>query len=129
MINDPRFATVNDRVVNVDELEQEIEAVFLEQPADFWLKKLESAGIPSGPIYTYDQVMKDEQIHHREMIIDYEDPVAGPMKTLGFPGKMSKTPAQFFSSAPSLGQHNEIILKQLNFSENEIADFKDQEII
>jgi formyl-CoA transferase len=129
MINDPRFATVNDRVANVDELEKEIEAVLQFQTSEYWLKKLEAAGIPCGPINTYDEVMNDEQIHHRGMIIEYEDPIAGPMKTLGFPGKMSKTPAQFFSSAPSLGQHNEIILKQLDYSDDEITSFKDQAII
>jgi crotonobetainyl-CoA:carnitine CoA-transferase CaiB-like acyl-CoA transferase len=120
---------VNDRINCVDELEQEIEKVFLEQPAEIWLKKLEDAGIPCGPIYTYDQVLQDEQILHREMIMDYEDPIAGPMKTLGFPAKMSITPAQFHFGAPSLGQHNETILKQLNFTEEEIDHFKNESII
>lgn len=129
LINDPRFATINDRIKFVNELEQEIENVFLEHPAETWLKKLEAAGIPCGPIFTYDQVLQNEQIQHREMIIDYEDPIAGPMKTLGFPAKMSKTPAQFHLPAPSLGQHNELLLKQLNFSEEDIERFREESII
>ncbi|WP_227937904.1 CaiB/BaiF CoA transferase family protein [Alkalihalobacillus deserti] len=126
---DPRFATVNDRIEHVDELEEAIESVLTKESSDFWLKKLESSGIPCGPIYNYDEVMKHEQIIGRDMIIEYEDPVAGPMKTLGFPGKMSKTPAQFQSRAPRLGEHTEAVMRELQYSEEEIQQFKQNSII
>ncbi|HBN84797.1 MAG TPA: CoA transferase [Clostridiales bacterium] len=129
IINDSRFATVNDRIANVNELEEEIEAVFVQNCSEHWIEKLESSGIPCGPIYSYDEVMQHEQIIHRDVIIDYEDPVAGPMKILGFPAKMSKTPAQFKTPAPRLGQHNEEILQQLEFSFEEIDEFKQKSII
>lgn len=128
-ISDPRFKTGNDRIAHVEELEQCIESVFMKQPSEFWLERLEAQGIPCGPIHTYDEVMKHEQIHHREMILEYEHPVAGTLRTLGFPAKMSKTPAQFRIPAPMLGEHSESILKQLNYSEEEIRTFKQEEII
>lgn len=128
-VHDPRFATVVKRVEHVDELEECIESVLVEQPAEYWLERLDAQGVPSGPIYTYDQVLQNEQTHHREMILEYDHPAAGPMKTLGFPAKMSKTPSQFRLPAPTLGQHSELILKQLQYSEEEIMDFKQQSII
>ncbi|WP_240689494.1 CaiB/BaiF CoA-transferase family protein [Ammoniphilus sp. YIM 78166] len=128
-IKDPRFATVNDRVTHVDELESAMEEVLLQQPSEYWLERLEVQGIPCGPIYTYDEVLQNEQTIHREMILEYEHPVAGPMKTLGFPAKMSRTPAHFRMPAPSLGQHSELILKQLDYTEEEIEQFKSESII
>lgn len=129
LFNDPRFATVTDRLNNVEELEEEIEKVFAQNTTEHWVKKLEEAGVPSGPIYRYDQVLNHEQILHRDMVIEYEDPVAGPMKMLGFPGKMTKSQAQFRNPAPSLGQHNEEILKEIGFSQQEIKQFREKSII
>ncbi|KKB35187.1 CaiB/BaiF CoA transferase family protein [Bacillus thermotolerans] len=128
-LHDPRFATVSDRLEHVDQLEEAIEEVFGQESSEFWLEKLESVGIPSGPIYTYDEVMNHEQVLGRDMVIDYEHPVAGPMKTLGFPAKMSKSPAQFYSPAPQLGEHSEAVLRQLDYSEEEIQQFKKESII
>lgn len=128
-IKDPHFLKESDRIANVDDLEKIIEEVLVEQPSGYWLEKLEEAGVPCGPIHTYDEVMQNEHILARDMILDYEHPVSGPMKTLGFPGKMSKTPAQFRSPAPTLGQHTESILKQFDFTDEEIREFKEQSII
>lgn len=126
---DPRFLTEKDRIHHVDELEKEIESVLMEQDSEIWLEKLEGAGIPCGPIHTYDEVMNNEQIIHREMIVEYEHPRMGPLKMLGFPAKMSKTPAQLRFPAPMLGEHSENILQELNFSEEEIMQLKQQSII
>ncbi len=129
LITDPRFATVNDRIKHVNELEAVIEEVTVEESTEYWVEKLEQARIPCGPIYKYDEVLNHEQILHREMIIDYEDPVAGPMKMLGFPAKMSKTSAQLRMPAPQLGQHNEEILTKLDYTTEEIESLKQNSII
>jgi crotonobetainyl-CoA:carnitine CoA-transferase CaiB-like acyl-CoA transferase len=128
-ITDHRFVTGKDRVENVNELEHLIEGVFSEETSDFWLQKLETVGIPCGPINTYAEALQNEQIISREMVIEGKHPNGGGMKMLGFPGKMSKTPAQFRTSAPLLGQHNEQILKELHYSEAEIRKLKEDSVI
>ncbi|MCH6264340.1 CaiB/BaiF CoA transferase family protein [Neobacillus citreus] len=128
-ITDPRFITGNDRVQNVNELEHLIEDVFSEETSEIWLQKLESVGIPCGPIHTYAEALQNKQILSREMVIEGKHPRGGMMKMLGFPGKMSKTPAQLRSPAPLLGQHNDEILKELHYSEAEIRQLKEESII
>lgn len=128
-LQDPRFAKENDRVAHVDELERCIEAVFIEQPSDFWLERLEAAGVPCGPIFSYEEVLQNEQILHRDMVLEYEHPVAGRMRTLGFPAKMSRTPGRLRAPAPILGEHSELILKQLHYTDEQILQFKQQSII
>lgn len=127
--DDPRFASESDRVDNVKELEKCIEEVLQQQPSQYWLEKLEAVGIPCGPIHFYDETLNHEQIKAREMIVSYEHPVAGAMKMLGFPAKMSKTPAKLRYPAPMLGEHTEEILKGLNFTQEEIEELKAQSVI
>ncbi|MET0960425.1 MAG: CoA transferase, partial [Psychrobacillus psychrotolerans] len=107
---DERFLTNSIRAANASQLEMEIEKVLSKHPSSYWLDLLDTTGVPSGPIYSYDQTLNDEHILSREMIVDYEHPVAGSMKTLGFPAKFSETPGQFRTPAPLLGQHNKEIL-------------------
>ncbi|SDH25188.1 Crotonobetainyl-CoA:carnitine CoA-transferase CaiB [Alteribacillus persepolensis] len=127
--NDPRFATGNDRIENVEELEKEIEAVLTTQPSDVWLKRLEKQGVPCGPILNYEETLHNEQTQHREMVIDYDHPEVGLMKTLGFPAKMSKSPAEFRLPAPMLGQHTDHILEELDYSKAEIERLKHKAIV
>ncbi len=128
-IRDPRFLSGDQRIANVEELEICIETVLKTKESEYWLEKLEKAQIPSGPILTYDQVLQNEQILHRNMVIEYEHPVGGPMKTIGFPAKMSKSGPSFRRTAPALGEHSEIILKELLYSDEEINELKAQSII
>lgn len=128
-IRDERFLTNSIRAQHVDELEIEMEKVLSKQDSAYWLDLLDKNGIPSGPIYSYDQTLADEHIISREMVLDYEHPIAGAMKTLGFPAKFSETPGQFKSPAPLLGQHNKEVLVELGYSVEEIDSFQKKHVL
>lgn len=112
-IKEERFLTNSIRTDNVEELETKIEQVLTTESSDYWLERLDTHGIPSGPILSYDQTLNNEHIQSRDMILEYEHPVGGSMKTLGFPAKFSATPGRLEKPAPLLGEHNEEILKEL----------------
>ncbi|MGM8213136.1 CaiB/BaiF CoA transferase family protein [Virgibacillus sp. W0430] len=128
-IKDERFLTNSLRVKHADELEAEIEFVLAEQPSTYWLELLEAHGIPSGPIYSYDETLSDAHIIEREMVLNYEHPIGGSMKTLGFPAKYSKTPGQIKKPAPLLGQHNSDVLQSLGYTDEKINELKKKEVI
>jgi crotonobetainyl-CoA:carnitine CoA-transferase CaiB-like acyl-CoA transferase len=129
-IDDPRFASVSERVAHIDELEVLLEDVLREHDQQYWVAKMESAGVPGGPINSYDRALSDPHILAREMVREVEHPVAGKIKTLGFPAKMSLTPGEIQTPAPLFGQHTEEILRDLlNFRDDEIADLKSRNVI
>ena len=85
-----------------------------------------SRQIPCAPLYTVKDVVEDHHIAvARRMIREVEHPVAGKMKVIGSPVNLSETPAEVKSAAPLLGEHTELILKDiLNLSETQIAALK-----
>jgi len=128
-LDNPLFATNYSRAQNVKLLEAEIESELIKHPATHWLQRLNENGVPASPIYSYDQTLNDPHILERGMVLSYEHPVAGPMRTLGFPAKFSQTPGQLMKAAPTLGQHNEDILKSLRIPDKHIEHLKAAKVI
>jgi len=128
-LSNPLFASNYLRAQNVKALEEEIESELVKQKAAYWLQLLDEYGVPSSPIYSYDQTLNDPHILERGMVLSYEHPTAGPMRTLGFPAKFSQTPGQLTNAAPTLGQHNEEILKSLHMPDERIKQLKATNII
>ena len=75
---------------------------------------LNSKQIPCAPLYTVKDVVEDDHIAvARQMIRRVDHPVAGPTKVIGSPINLSETPAEVNSPAPLLGQHTEVVLKEI----------------
>ena len=119
-LQDPRFARNPLRVKNADALQELIEEIFTTQPTAHWVEKLDAAGVPGGPVYTFDQTMVDPQVQHRRMVHDIEHPVIGPMKTLGLPVKSNGELTEIRKPAPLHGQHTEEVLRTLGYSDNQV---------
>ena len=101
LASDPRFATNPARCDNARLLKRLIEAVTLDGTKAHWISLLTEAGIPTGPIQTVDQVLKDPQILARNMVVDVlgddgrpEYLSAGnPIKMTGLPDPATRPPA------------------------------------
>ncbi|WP_121633773.1 CaiB/BaiF CoA transferase family protein [Tropicibacter alexandrii] len=91
--DDPRFATNPARCDNARLLKRLIEAVTLGDTRAHWIAKLTAAGIPTGPIQSVDQVLKDPQILARNMVVDVLDRNGRQAyKAAGNPIKMTDAP-------------------------------------
>ena len=97
-----------------------LEGTFAQQTSDHWLEILEAANVPAGPINDLAQVYDDPQVQAREMMVETDHPVAGRVKNIGIPIKLSETPGRFQRPAPTLGQHTDEVLTELGCSDDEI---------
>ena len=120
-LEDPRFNPLAKRLENIDELEREIETVFATQPTAHWVERLDAAGVPGGPVYTYDQILADPHIEARKMVVEIEHPKIGRMKSLGIPVKSTGELLAIRNAAPWLGQHSDEVLKDMGYGASEIA--------
>jgi CoA:oxalate CoA-transferase len=89
LADNPLFASNALRTAHQAALKDELESVLRLRPVELWLKALEDAGIPSGPINTIDRVLADPQVVARNMVVSTEDPVAGTLTLAGNPLKFS----------------------------------------
>ncbi|MGO8919655.1 MAG: CaiB/BaiF CoA transferase family protein [Stellaceae bacterium] len=113
LAQDPRFRDNPARVANRKALVALLEEVLARHGTAHWVDLLNDAGVPVGPVMTYDEVFADPQVKAREMVAEIEHPVAGPMRTLGIPVKLSATPGRLRRPAPGLGEHGAEILAEL----------------
>ena len=120
-LTDERFLSNSLRVRNVDALERELEAVLTTQTPAHGVERLDAAGVPGGPVYTYEQALQEPHIAARRMIVDVDHPVIGPMKNIGLAVKSSGALATSRRPAPLLGQHSIEVLQSLELGETEIA--------
>lgn len=125
-LDDPRFATNTDRYAHVEALEQLIEAVFADQDTAYWLEKCDQAGVPAGPINSFAEVLSDPHYRARGMVQEFEHPVAGPTRTLGFASKFSATPQRIRRPSPLHGEHTDEVLSDLGLDEDRIARLRMQ---
>ena len=123
---DPKFVEPRDRMNNLDDLVSTLEGTFAQQTSEHWLEILDAAGVPAGPINDLGQVYDDPQVRAREMMVETDHPVAGLVKNIGIPIKLSETPGQFRRPAPTLGQHTDEVLRDLGCSDDEIVKLRSE---
>ena len=117
---DPRFNDGSARMANIEELIRTLNDVLKTRSTTEWLRELEQAGIPAGPVMDINEMHADPHTLARHMIIEVDHLTAGPVKTIGLPIKFSETPGVIDSGAPVYGQHTLSVLAEYNFEDDEI---------
>jgi crotonobetainyl-CoA:carnitine CoA-transferase CaiB-like acyl-CoA transferase len=126
---DPRFRRGMDRMRNRPALEAEIEAVLATAPTGHWVKLLDDAGVPCGPVYTYGQLFADPQVVHRELVVHADDPELGHIPHIRTPIKMSASRVAVRAVAPKLGQHTAEVLEPLGYSAADLDALRGEKVI
>ena len=129
LLTDRRFATSKARSDNRDELMQMLMPVTRQKTSVEWIKLLNDAGVPCGPIYTIDHVFADEQVKFLEMAQPVHSATLGDLTILGHPVSVNRRRNPLRSAAPELGQDNEEVFTSLGFTKEQIADMAKRGII
>lgn len=111
LIDDPRFADNTHRMRNRNELIEILAERFRTRTTDAWVDALLAAGVPAGPIRDYATVLEhDQHVRERGMISTVDHPVEGPIRVLGSPLKLGRSPATVRRPPPLLGEHTAELL-------------------
>ena len=123
LTDDPRFAETQARNERAAELIRILDERFAGDSRDHWLRLLEGAEIPCGPVQTYEELASDEQVLANGYIVQ-----AAAGRAPGLPVQLSETPGEV-RPAPELGQHTEEVLEELAYSWEEIGRLRESRTI
>lgn len=113
LAQEPRFKTMSQRIVHRGELIPLIAEVMRTRSKREWIELLEAANVPCGPINNMKEVFEDPQVQHRQLRVDMPHPLGGTASVVRSPLRLSETPVEYRLAPPTLGQHNEEVLKGL----------------
>ena len=111
---DERYLTNDLRNQHVDVLKGEMDPILSTETTAHWIAVLDKFGVPSGPINKINEAVEHPQAAARNMIVDVNDPVSGPMKVIGNPIKISVfDDPDTRDAAPALDANRDAILGEL----------------
>jgi benzylsuccinate CoA-transferase BbsF subunit len=119
---DPRFASLEARKANEDELDALIGVYTREQDGSALMRRLQAAGVPAGLAQRASEVLADPHVDERGYFTYLDHAEAGRRAYDGAPYRLSRTPAELRRAAPLIGEHTfEVATELLGLSADEVA--------
>ena len=119
--NDPRFLNLTVRTQHINDLQALAAKIFLERTTNTWLELLDQADIPTMPLHTLETIFDDPHLKAVNMFEWIEHPTEGRIRRVAVPTTWSDSQPTPGRNAPGLGEHSAEILKELGYSDADIA--------
>ena len=129
LIKDPRFKTNSDRLSNQDDLDDVISNFIEKFDRDPLLKIFSEKGITVGPVLDISEIIEHPYVLDRNILLEHHNNDYGNiLMHQAFP-RLSKTPGKIKSSAPSIGENTNDILKEIGLTKIQIDKLRENNII
>lgn len=108
---------------------KQAQAIFASKATDEWLRILDEAGVPAGPLRFTEELLDDPQVLENGFVASFDHPLMGPVRAAGPMIQMSETPLGVQGPSPTLGQHTEEILRDLGYDDARIAAMREAGVL
>lgn len=124
LATDERFTSGRERTANRPALKAEMERLLAERTAIEWTEIIRDAGIPVGPIYSYDQVFDDEQVKALQMVVPTTRADGSVLPLVRGPLSFNHVPSPILKAPPALGADTDDILASYGLTADQIAELR-----
>jgi crotonobetainyl-CoA:carnitine CoA-transferase CaiB-like acyl-CoA transferase len=129
LAEDARFNTPGGRSVNATERILLMAEIIKERPTADWLLRLDANDVPSAPVLRRNEVIANEQVLARELIVELDHPDIGWVRQPVPAARFDRTPAQIQGPAPRTGEHSAAILAELGLEPAEIERLATEKVV
>ncbi|MFC2066866.1 CaiB/BaiF CoA transferase family protein [Chloroflexota bacterium] len=127
---DPRYTSREGRAQHTEELGRLLKDVFAGKTRQEWEEIFDKTDVLVTGCLEVSEVQHDPQVLANDYITEWEHPVLGRIKFVGFPVQFSEMPPELRMPAPELGQHTEEVLTEIcDCTWEEVAKLKEGEVI
>ncbi|MBI2206266.1 MAG: CoA transferase [Candidatus Rokubacteria bacterium] len=117
---DARFRTTALRLAHQQALMDLVDARFRAQTTDAWVERLVAAGVPCGPVRSYEQVVADPQLAANGTFLELDHEVAGRTRVVNLPFRIGHVPVRIARTPPTLGRDTTDVLREAGYDDGEI---------
>lgn len=128
LLEDERYETMAKRKIMIDSVEGYVQDYLKDLTVEEALKNLMDIGFPCGPILNIKQVVEDPQIKFRRMVREFPHEKLGKVYMQGYPSHFSTANTEIKKLAPKLGEDTDRYLKEVGYTDEEIAELKKKDI-
>lgn len=131
LANNADYKSVEGRLRNREAVWKEVNKITSQLSTAELVEKMNSVGIPCGPINTIGEAFGDEQVKFLNMTKTASHPSLGEFELLRSPINLSAfvQGGRFEKPGPELGEHSAEILREFGYSDQQIAELQDNGII
>lgn len=121
LAEDPRFRTNAERVARFAETVALVQGIVATRTAEAWVELCGRIGIPCAAVNSLADMLAHPQTAARGMVLQYEHPTLGTLKTMAQPIQFDGAPRRVAAPPPRLGEHSEAVLAAFGHTPAEIA--------
>jgi formyl-CoA transferase len=129
LIDHPDYAKESSRSKNRKALNAAIGEITKTKTSAEWIELLNAQSVPCGPIYKMDEMFADPQVQHLGMAAPLHHPKFGDVQVVNQGVDLSRTPNHMELPTPERGQHTDEVLREVGYSDQEIAGLRGRGVV
>jgi crotonobetainyl-CoA:carnitine CoA-transferase CaiB-like acyl-CoA transferase len=129
LIGDPRFTTVVTLIENIEEFMEMTKEGFSNMTSEEAIQKLQENDVPCAECHNHEEVINQPQIDASDTVLVRDHPLMGSMRVVKSPSRFSGEQSEPGNHCPAHGENTESLLKERGYTEEQIAEFRQNNVI
>ncbi|SFW71068.1 CaiB/BaiF CoA transferase family protein [Amycolatopsis australiensis] len=122
----PELATSELQARNRDLVNEVVAPVVARLSTEEALRRFERVDLLCAPQLTLAEVLRHPQLAANELLVEVDVPGQDPARVVGYPVRLSRSPAEVRRAVPRVGEHTAEVLAELGYPPEQIAEFARQ---